>query len=396
MLTFSRLQPSQTGGDVQAEPMEKGETSSVLRRKAQSGRDVHQARAMSIAKALRLSVAKVADKMFDMAMSVIGVTREVAKGASIAGSFEGPGLLTLLDGPDRRTGAAVFDQALVGGLIQQQTMGCVLPVVEGAAPRAMTPTDASLCAPFLDVLLERAAPLPEDEADRAVMNGFRFGSRVEDARILQLALEAAEYDVIRLTLDIAGGKRQGVLTLVFPIGVDPLMELPDEIGNEASESAHKIGLRDVVLELETEISVALTRLRLPLARIGALNVGDTLDLGVNGLDNALVLSADGRVLSRGRLGLSAGTRAIQLIADKSRGQQPQRRASDRTELDQPHFSAMEPGDTIDMPADLDLRSDFADAPDLAEIPDLPDLDEMPDMSDLPELSDIPPLDVETG
>lgn len=387
---------------VQAEAMAKDDTSSVLRRKAQSGREVHQARAMSIPKALRLTVAKLADQMFNMAMSVIGVTREVVQGGGIGALFDQPALLTLLDGPDRRTGAAILDTVLVGGLIQQQTMGTVLPAPEGAEPRAMTPTDASLCAPFLDALIERAALLPEDEADRALIAGFRFGARAEDSRILQLALEAQEYEVIRLTLDLAGGKRQGSMALVFPLGKKPVIDLAtaDEPPG-LTDVVPKPTLADIVMGLEAEVSVALTRLRLPLARLGGLNVGDTLDLGVSGLDNALVMNADGRLMSRGRLGLSNGFRAVQLAAEKPSGQQPQRRASDRAQVDQPPFDAHYTQDTIDMPASLDIGNDLSELPDLSEFSDLPDIDgladlpdfgEMPDMSDLPELSDLPPFD----
>ena len=45
---------------------------SVLSRKTRAGQDVRQTHTMSLAKALRLTLAKVSDDQLDMAMAVIG------------------------------------------------------------------------------------------------------------------------------------------------------------------------------------------------------------------------------------------------------------------------------------------------------------------------------------
>ena len=139
-----------------------GETAqSVLRRKATAGREDHQSRAMSMQKALRLTLAKVADNLHGMAMAVIGARVEDRDGDNLTDLFDPADLLLLLDGPAGARGAAVLDAAFVGGLIQQQTMGKVQPIPENQDPRPMTPTDAAICAPFMDALLSRVATLPD-------------------------------------------------------------------------------------------------------------------------------------------------------------------------------------------------------------------------------------------
>lgn len=94
---------------------------SVLQRKAQVGKQDHQARAMTVPKALRVALAKVADKSFDMALAVIGVAQERWSGDEIEGKMEEGKLLLLLDGPAAATGGAVLDATLVNAIVQQQT-----------------------------------------------------------------------------------------------------------------------------------------------------------------------------------------------------------------------------------------------------------------------------------
>ncbi|WP_162798543.1 FliM/FliN family flagellar motor switch protein [Sulfitobacter sp. SK012] len=363
--------------------METQTKASPLRRKTQAGKQEHEARAMSVPKALRLSLAKLADQRFDLAMSAIGITQEIVWGDGLQVILDLPGLLVLLDGPQGRVGGAIFDEALVGGLIQQQTMGTVSPVVEGAASRDMTATDAAMCAPFLDGLLARAAPLPETQEGRTLIDGYRFGSRAEDARIMQMALEAHEYEVLRLTIDVAAGQRQGQLTLILPkVDLSSKPSADEQVGEDASRAPVSARtLNDTVLELEAELTIALARVPMQLSDAHALVVGAVLPLGVTGLDNMMVLSSDGRVLSRGAMGQLSGVRALRLARPVSRMSSPKRRESDREDLDLPNVDPIER--RIAEPEIAETASPNA----LEALPNL----EMPDMSDLEELGTLEDL-----
>ena len=140
---------------------------SVLQRKAQVGRKEHQARAMTVPKALRIGLAKVADDAFDMALAVIGVTKETASASGLLADVGDETLLLMLYGVAGKPGGALLGNTLVSALVQQQTTGRV--AAASAVDRPMTATDAALCAPMIDLLFKRAHGLVDNEVDRAAL-----------------------------------------------------------------------------------------------------------------------------------------------------------------------------------------------------------------------------------
>ena len=390
-----QIMTAQTSGQSGAD-----QPQTALHRKAQAGRVEHQTRAMSVPKALRLTLAKVADDLFDMAMAAIGVRMEQRGGDALGDLFDGPVLLMSLDGPPGRCGAAVLDPLLVGGLIQQQTTGKVMPET-GDVPRPSTTTDAAICAPFLDVLLERAALLPETESERQLLQGYRFGTRAEDARVLKMTLEAAQYQIVHITVDIACGKRQGQIILCLPImpnASETFEAWGDDLTPErgAGRRQHR-SLNDTVLALHVDLNIALARLSMPLSALGTLAPGDVLKLGVTAFDQSRVLTMAGDGVGRGTLGQIDGTRALRVDHQTLAATTPKRRASDREGLNLPEVSGdgtgtrADDGAAVVSPAELGV--DLPDLPfggamdGLPAPPDLPDLPDLPDMSDLPGLSE---------
>ncbi len=373
---------------------------SPLHRKVQAGRATHQARAMSLAKALRLTLAKVADDMFEMSMAVIGVRSETCAGEKLADHLAASGLLMLLDGPMRTRAAVVLDASLVGALIQQQTMGKVLPQPDMSA-RDMTQTDAAISAPFVNALLERAAPVPEDPKERQLITGFAFGAWVENLRLLCMALEAEHYELIHLSLDIAGGVRQGQMTLCMPA-----VEQPDdgdglETGQDAPEdgtppSHCKPDLSETVLNLHADLRIALTQRKMTLRSLSELEVGSTLELGNASFDQVRIQTLTGAPIGRGILGQLDGVRAVQV--DRVSAALPlRRRGEDRESLDLPDISkpqaapARQP-EVHGFEAKLQ-QPDASMNPDRDPVVELP---ELPDMSDLPEFDEglmLPALNV---
>jgi len=385
-----------------------GAAPTLLRRKAQAGREEQQARAMSLQKAMRLTLAKVADDLFDMAMAALAVRLETRAGDALDGLFDPSTLMMLLDGPGGQRGAVTFDPLLVGALIQQQTMGRVL-ADQGGGERTLTATDAAICVPFLDALLTRTSALPETPEDRQWLEGYSFGTRSEDPRLVLMALEAAEYRIMHVTVDIAGGVRQGQMTLCLP--------LPDATGSPAAQGAEDGAgdtpaptlLMDNVLGLNADLNIALARLKLPLRALGALKAGDMLPLPGSSFEVVTVLTMEGRGVAHGSLGQVKGQRAVRLTRSAAPLMQPRRRASDRPGLDLPEvqFDRRQPEiggndhkaarvlPTSPLQEAAPSTSDAQDLPGLPDIPDLPDLPDLPDMSDLPGFGDreeLPQLD----
>lgn len=383
-----------------------GGAGSLLRRKAEAGRAEQQARAMSLQKALRVTLAKVAEDSFDLAMAALAVRVETRASDALDELFDGNDLLMLLDGPAGQRGAVVFDGLLVGALIQQQTMGRVLGD-PGREARALTSTDAAICVPFLDALLTRAAPLPDAEEDRRWLEGYRFGARAEDPRLVLMALEAPEHRVVHLTVDIAGGTRQGRIMLCLPI--------PEVHAAASEEAAGEVGtagpppkqLMSNVLALKADLNIALARLKLPLRDLGALKAGDLLPLPGSSFEEVKVITMDGRAVAQGALGQVSGQRAVKLTRRPAPLTQPRRRASDRAELNLPEVQfdrrandAPEPSappSTQPEVAKIDNPPPVSqEPPELPDLPDLPDMSDLPGFGDgeaLPELPDLPEREV---
>ncbi len=391
-----------------------------LRRKAQAGRQTHQARAMSVPKALRVAMAKSADSLFDMALSVIGATTRRCAAEGLEQEIDAGALLLLLDGPDRRVGAALLAPTVVGALIQQQTTGRVTPDTAVDQPRAMTATDAALVAPLIDALFSRAAPLLETATDRALLGEYRFGSRAEGERLLLMALEAQNYEVVRLTLDVAAGARQGMLTLILPV-LDPHDLAPTGTAaapgdqdrgpaRSGEQPRSRAAMSTVAMQLPTDLTAALCRIRLTVGKLGRLAPGDVLDLPADAFAQTCVTTSRGRVLSAGVLGQVDGKRAVRLVGlsgaarrgaaqgaggmdlpDLGQGAAPATATATVAGRRLPQSSGLAAGPAEDLETALDLSG----IPDL-DLPDLPELpatdDIMPDMSDLPELDDLPSLD----
>ena len=408
-----------------AEAMGEEQPHSILRRKASAGKQVHQARVMTLAKAVRLQAARIADELFDLPLAVIGIVVEETTGEACGTYLDDDALLILLDGPERRRGAAIVAPDIVGGLIQQQTMGRVSAPLGDS--RKMTATDAAMVAPMLDALFERVSPVLEIDAEKRMMAGYSFGARAEDTRVLGMALDAQNYHVVRLTFDMASGARQGDMTILLP-HVPILSPLdPDALGNDSGQAAKPQTLNETVMRLPADLNMVLCHLTMPLIEVEGFSVGQKLPLPQNTFPETQIVAATGQVIGTGTLGQTDGVRALRLTRDPIHATQPRRRLSDRDDLDLPEIKALPEArrdkDTFTDGGDLDEATKLASVmdgasaegvstggdnrpfdqsdlpaldtistkPALPDIGGLPELDDFPDLADLPDLATLPDL-----
>lgn len=397
-------------------------SNSILVRKAAAGREDHLAKAMTAQKALRLTVAKVSDELLELPMAAIGLTSDTVLGETLNDVVDGERLLILMDGPMGRTGLAILDSSLTGGLVQQQTMGRVLE--DKGEPRKMTRTDAALAGPLIDDLIARSVEIMEKPADAKLMRGYKYGAMAEEKRTALMELEAYEYLIHKITLDLSKGARQGELWLFFPIpdedeivfpSDDPAEELPDPDAPDLTKS---------VLSLKAELNMVLFRLKIPIKNLQGLAPGQVLALPPNSFPAVQITGVDGTVLRHGVLGMLDGQRAVRPDPRVPHAQ-PMRRDSDRENLDLPdvemHGQGLDipgsapmgspnlpalptPGAMPDFPGadglpDLPTLDDtgiaeMMDPPgnDILPVPEPPDLPEvLPELDDLPDLADLPDL-----
>ncbi len=354
------------------------QTTTLVQRTARTAREAQAARTMSLARALRLTAAKQAERLMALPLSALSVTRQTIGADDVSKRIDATALTLLMDGAGDQVAAAVLDPVLVAGLIQQQTMGRVLPPPEGGETRRHTATDAALCAPFIESLLSRAALLPDTPEECALLQGFRFGVWAQEPRQAQLALDASDYALIEMTLDMAAGTRAGKLVLLLPEPKRSAAPI-DEAQGSAAVAMPSANLAENVMGLTADLVIALTRMKMPLQQVTKFKVGDMIDLNLSSMAQALIIDGNGHAIARGTLGQIDGLRAVQVEQRNARQHtEPRRRASDRDELDLPDVTApqFEGKETDDMQdAGLPSLSDVDVFGNLDDLPELPDMDE---------------------
>ena len=211
-------------------------------------------------------LARAARDALNLPVSVIGITQARMTQAALVGHVDGDRLLMLLDGEAAGAGVLSADRSCLAALIQQQTMGQVTAADPGDRP--FTATDAAMVAPLADAMLARAAELSEAAADRQALGGLRFGARVADVRAMQLALDAERFRVFDLTLDFAGGVRQGALCLALPIA--------EEVAGASAPPADPDRMARVAGAARAELRVVIGQLQLSLADLSGMRPGDVL------------------------------------------------------------------------------------------------------------------------
>ncbi|HEY9020847.1 MAG TPA: FliM/FliN family flagellar motor switch protein [Paracoccaceae bacterium] len=266
-------------------------------------RDEQEARAMSPARALRLATEKTANDVFSLVLSVQAVARSRVDHPGLLALIPDGLLLLLLDGPDGAVGVMTLDSATLSALIEMQTVGQVLP--RPPRDRPLTRTDAALAAPLVDGILQRMTQDLSDHADRYWACGFRFGAMIDDRRSLGLTLDAPDYHVFRVDLDIAGGARQGEVILVLPWREDP-----EQHCRAAGREVSGRQLQTRVMDAPVRLDAVLCRVSLPLSEIGKLVVGDVLPLPAEALREIALEGVGRRRVATGRLGKIDGLRAI--------------------------------------------------------------------------------------
>ncbi|MDC0660269.1 FliM/FliN family flagellar motor switch protein [Leisingera sp. SS27] len=254
-------------------------------------------------KALRRSVARAAADLCNLPMAVLAARQSNRVSEDLANQLSDQDLLVVLDCPQGRLGAASMDAATVTALIQQQTIGAVI----GKAPseRHYTPTDAAMTADFLERTFAKVVAMLGGQADQSLFSGYRFGAQVENVRSLVLGMEADDYRVIELNLDLSCGAMQGVMKLILP---EPSAE--ELQGGQNSSNGPSLGAS--LDSIRAELTAVLCRMRVPVQKFASLQIGDTIPLDSAFLYETDLLTIGGKSVAQGRLGQMNGSRAVRL------------------------------------------------------------------------------------
>ena len=274
----------------------------VLHRKVSQGNRLRDASAMTPARALRLSLGRVADEMWGLAVQTQGIRSAVLDQQSALAEVQPDDLILVAAGPGGRFGLIAVERGVLGALTEIQTMGTVFdrPVPE----RRYTATDGSIAWLYVTRVITAVAATLAEHPQAAQWQGYRFEERAEDIRTAGLYLNSPQYALSVATLSLAEGKRTGDLRLILPLH----RQVPPPRARLTGDVAEGNGFA----LLPAPVTVQLCRFALPLTRACRLKPGDLLELPDHVLDMAIVRAAGGHQVARGRLGQMNGFRAVRL------------------------------------------------------------------------------------
>ncbi|MDR9392981.1 MAG: FliM/FliN family flagellar motor switch protein [Roseovarius sp.] len=289
--------------------MDADNVKSVIHRMTAAARAGYDARAMSPAKALRLSLSKAADDRFRLPLTVTTVEQRALRADEIAGCIGQDDLIALVDSDTGARGAVLLDMQVLSALIEQQTTGRVRsgPVES----RPLTRTDAAIAAPMIDALLKGHDDRMTGSIAGYEALGLRFGDRMPDARSLCLALDGGRYDMFQIAVTIENGARTGAVTVLLPRPA-PCDENPSDQSEARPDGA---GLAENAMSAPLVLNAVVARLSLPLDTVCALEAGAILPLEQSDLAAIRLLGTQGHVVAKVRLGKLNGWRAVRFTDD---------------------------------------------------------------------------------
>lgn len=253
---------------------------------------------------MRRALGRAADHALNISASVLGIAQEDTEAEDLISTGpEGWVVLGLRDGDHTGlTGLFLMDPKMRSGVIEMQTMGNLLPVSEDQ--RAVTRTDAVMCAPFADQLLKELAEVGfgSDGIDPAA---YDIGP-MEDLRTAGLVMMQGVYRCWRITVQMGGGDHQG----------DLLIALRPEVAADAPEVVTSpnwnAALRDALQDAPAQLDAVLSRMVLPISKIEAFEVGQVLQLAGTTVGSVTLVGPGGEKVSTARLGQVAGKRAVRV------------------------------------------------------------------------------------
>jgi flagellar motor switch protein FliM len=284
--------------------MAASQTDSVKRRLTGTSRAQPPEPGITPARAVRIAMIRAAARAAGLSLTVLGIAEEVADLDEVLPALIPGDLILSTLRAGRPVGLATLDLELRTALIEAQTMGRLRG--QPAEARPVTATDVALAQPLVAALLAELEHAAESGSLGDWPGGQAIGPRWAEARQAEAALPAGRYRVIRMTLDFGVGTRQGALVLALACPVAAPAG-PDPVRPGFAEQ-----LRARVLESEAPLTAVLHRMTMPLDRVEGLRIGDVLALPGASLGDVRLFATGGQTVATGRLGQTAGLRAVRV------------------------------------------------------------------------------------
>lgn len=263
------------------------------------------AAALSPTRALRIALSRAAELAAGLDITALGAADEEAPLADLLARVGDDWLLLRLDGPTG-PGLAALDLPLLLAVVEARTRGSLAP--QEPEHRNPTAADAALAEPLVTAFLSELPALTIGTALEGWPGDCALGPPLADIRALGLVLPETDFRMVSLSCWLGAGERQGAFLVALPAEMPP--DPQDERVQRASQWAQ--ALSQSVLDAELPLDTVLHRLRLSVAAVSELAPDRVLALPGVRVTGARLETADGRCIGTGRLGQSAGMRALRL------------------------------------------------------------------------------------
>lgn len=262
---------------------------------------------LTASRAVTLAVTRAAQTRVALTLGVGSIREEMRELDALLAELNDELLIMGLGEGSETRGIIVCDAGLCGAAVEIQTTGKVAP--RANEPRPITLADAALVRPFFVGLLEELL----QTTPRTVLDGWTDGTgvltRLAGPRSTGFVLPDQIYRVIRVTLSIAAGERQGEVILALPpqAAAQPVMPQPKVPQSNWAEEFPR-----AVLAAPACLNAVLHQFNLPLHVATQLKVGQLLPLSGCTVGTVRLVSPDGRMVARARLGQVAGQVAVRV------------------------------------------------------------------------------------
>lgn len=253
---------------------------------------------------MRRALARAADKAVGLSTSVLGIAQDDLDAETLIETGpDGWVVLGLRNGANAGlTGLFLMDPAMRSALIEMQTIGRLLP--PDPEPRGVTRTDAVMCQPFADRLLQELDDVGFGGDDLSLAS-YDMGA-LPDLRTAGLVMVQGAYHTWRITVQLGGGEAQGDILIALRPRV-----VPDALPVDPSPEWNT-ALRNALSDATADLDAVLCRMALPISTIERFEVGQVLRLAGTTVGSVTLVGPDGEDVSPARLGQVAGKRAVRI------------------------------------------------------------------------------------
>jgi flagellar motor switch protein FliM len=277
---------------------------SALRRKARASQASVAPTAMDAKKAVRVAMSRAGEAVLDVAVGVRQIVIDPVMPDMLSEAQIENALLMRVEDKNGAHGLVMLCPQVVGAIIEASTLGTVFPIE--AEIRPPTDTDAVLSRGFLDYFFKIFGILVEEIPHPPPVAGYVMDQVYVDLRTAQMALADAAHKRYTITLDFGLGAKVGHAVLVLPAQ----REAPPE--QVADSDSWGDALEKAVMGTQAHLEARLGAVRLSLAEVTALKVGDVLPLKDSSVNSVSLIGPTGQRVSGARLGRAGPMRAVRV------------------------------------------------------------------------------------